>query len=171
MPKSLPEVHLRAIEPEDLDALYAIENDHKIWNIGVTNVPYSRYVLHDYIAHSRNDIYADGQVRLIIEAEGRGVVGVADLTNFDPKNNRAEIGIIIMEPFRHQGYAVATLKEMKRYAADILHLHQLYAVIACSNTPAIKMFKDVGVSADILLHQWLYDGKKYCDARLLQTFL
>ena len=52
----LPSVHLRAIEPEDLDLLYRIENDIKLWNIGATNVPYSRYTLHDYIANASGDI-------------------------------------------------------------------------------------------------------------------
>ena len=32
-------VVLRAMEPEDLDLLYQIENDTKLWNIGLTNVP------------------------------------------------------------------------------------------------------------------------------------
>ena len=54
----LPDIRLRAIEPEDLDLLYQIENDRSLWNVGATNVPYSRYTLHDYIATSNDDIYA-----------------------------------------------------------------------------------------------------------------
>lgn len=64
-----PRVALRAMEPEDLDWLYAVENNREVWNVGNTNVPYSRYVLHDYIANATNDIYNDGQVRLIVENE------------------------------------------------------------------------------------------------------
>ena len=58
--KNLTKVRLRAMEPEDLDFLYNIENDRELWNVGNTNVPYSRYVLHDYIANATNDIYSDG---------------------------------------------------------------------------------------------------------------
>lgn len=65
-----PTVTLRAMEPEDLDALYRIENDRQLWNIGSTNVPYSRYALHNYIADAKNDIYIDGQIRMMIENEG-----------------------------------------------------------------------------------------------------
>ena len=54
----LPRVRLRAMEPEDLDILYRIENDMSLWDVGNTNVPYSRYALHDYIAHASHDIYA-----------------------------------------------------------------------------------------------------------------
>ena len=35
-------VRLRAMEPEDLDALYRIENDRDVWDVGENNVPYSR---------------------------------------------------------------------------------------------------------------------------------
>ena len=40
-------IKLRAIEPEDLELLYKIENDVRLWNVGATNVPYSKYTLHE----------------------------------------------------------------------------------------------------------------------------
>ena len=52
-------IRLRAIEPEDLDVIYDIENDLELWTVGYTNAPYSRYILHDYIANATSDIYAD----------------------------------------------------------------------------------------------------------------
>ena len=55
MNTSKPSIHLRAVEPEDLDLLYKIENDVKLWNVGATNVPYSRYTLHDYVANASDD--------------------------------------------------------------------------------------------------------------------
>ena len=92
---NLPTITLRALEPEDLDELYAIENDTEIWDVGHTNVPYSRYALHDYIAHASADIYADRQVRLmIVSGEGRAV-GLVDVVNYDPQHQRAEVGIVV----------------------------------------------------------------------------
>ena len=111
-----PLTSLRAIEPEDLDLLYRIENDVRLWNVGTSNVPYSRYVLHDYVANVTNDIYADRQVRMMIDnAEGQ-TVGIVDLVNFDPANRRAELGLIILNDFRRQGYATATLHQICDYA-------------------------------------------------------
>ena len=129
MTSILPTIHLRAIEPEDLDVLYTIENDTKVWNVSTTNVPYSRYVLYDYVANAKNDIYADKQVRMMIEDEHHNVVGIVDIINFDPKNMRAEVGIVIKQDYRNKGYALATITRIKAYAANILHLHQLYACI------------------------------------------
>ena len=72
------------MEPEDLDMLYGIENDSEVWDVGDNNVPYSRYILHDYIAHAQADIYVDRQVRMVIvNAEGTAV-GVVDVVNFSP---------------------------------------------------------------------------------------
>jgi Acetyltransferases, including N-acetylases of ribosomal proteins len=168
---TLPVVKLRAMEPEDLDMLYAIENDQQLWAVGVTSVPYSRYVLHDYIANTRNDIYADGQVRFIVENEGGVVVGIADLMNFDPKNNKAELGIAIMCEHRRKGYAAAAIRQLAHYATSVLHLHQLYVVVAASNAAAVALFRNAGYEDAFTLLDWLFDGKKYEDARLLQTFL
>ena len=109
MTSILPTIHLRAIEPEDLDVLYTIENDTKVWNVSTTNVPYSRYVLYDYVANAKNDIYADKQVRMMIEDEHHNVVGIVDIINFDPKNMRAEVGIVIKQDYRNKGYALATI--------------------------------------------------------------
>ena len=82
-------MRLRAIEPEDLDLLYQIENDQSLWKVGTTNVPYSRYTLHDYIASSSDDIYADRQVRMIVENDEGETVGIVDLVQFSPEHLRA----------------------------------------------------------------------------------
>ncbi len=36
---------LRAIEPNDIDLLFAVENDAALWVVGNTNMPYSRQFL------------------------------------------------------------------------------------------------------------------------------
>lgn len=76
-------IRLRALEPEDLEWLYSVENDEELWQWGSSNVPYSRYSLKTYIAESRHDIYADGQLRLVIETEDEHLVlGCVDLIDF-----------------------------------------------------------------------------------------
>ena len=166
-----PQVKLRAIEPEDLDLLYQIENDQRLWNVGATNVPYSRYTLHDYIATSCDDIYADRQVRLIVENEVGEAVGLCDLVRFDPQHQRAETGIVILDAKRRQGYAAAALREMSKYAVQVLHLHQLYAVVAADNEAALSLFLKSGYERKNALKDWLFDGKKWADAWVLQSFL
>lgn len=164
-------IRLRAIEPEDLDLLYTIENDVSLWNVGTTNVPYSRYTLHDYIAHANDDIYSDRQVRLIIESEDGKVVGIADVVNFDPQHLRAELGIVIQAAYRSQGYATAAIEEMLHYSLRVLHLHQVYVIVDDQNTIAQKLFNKLAFKESARLSHWLFDGHEFHDAILMYRFL
>ncbi len=165
------EITLRAMEPEDLDLLYGIENDQQLWDVGSTTVPYSRYVLHDYIANSSGDIYTDRQVRLIV-ATGEGEnVGVADIINFDPKHCRAEVGLVIMTRYRRHGYGLQALCQLSHYALHVLHLHQLYAFVDMSNQDSLQLFLQAGYKQSAELNDWLFDGHHYHNAALLQIIL
>ena len=164
------EVKLRAMEPEDLDLLYQIENDQVLWDVGITNVPYSRYVLHDYIANTTGDIYIDRQVRLIVENGVGETVGLVDIINFDAKNCRAEVGIVIIAQHRRQGYGLLTLQQIVQYALHVLHLHQLYAVIDANNETSLLLFRKAGFTDTAMLRDRLYDGQKYHHAMLMQIF-
>lgn len=171
MCEKLPLVNLRAIEPEDLDILYGIENDMNLWNDSITSVPYSRYMLYDYIANTKNDIYTDRQVRMMIENDKHEVVGIVDLINFDPKHLRAEVGIVIRRDFRNKGYAQAAINKIKSYSLEILHLHQLYACIDKENRHSLNLFEHCGFVCTNELNDWLFDGKKYHKALLMQLLL
>ena len=167
----MKQIKLRAIEPEDLDLLYRIENDAELWNVGMSNVPYSRYLLHDYVANTKNDIYSDRQVRMMVENEKGDVVGVVDLVNFDPSNLRAEVGLIILNAYRKQGYGIAVLEKIAVYALRILHLHQLYAYVDVNNESSLRLFSKAGYKVAAEIKDWLFDGKKYHDSVLLQSII
>lgn len=169
--KAMPVVRLRAMEPEDLDALYRIENDRDVWDVGENNVPYSRYILHDYIANASADIYADKQVRMVVENEKGQLVGVADVVNFCPSHARAEVSIVICCEHRKKGYARAAIRQIMDYALRTLHLHQLYAVVREDNMPSLNLFSSLGFKSKMVLDDWLFDGKDYHNAVVMQFFL
>ncbi len=168
---NLPIVKLRAMEPEDLDLLYQIENDSSIWHVGTNNVPYSRYVLHDYIAHASGDIYTDKEVRMMIDNEQGETVGIVDLVNFSPQHQRAEIGIVIKDGCRNLGYANAAIRKIMSYAHDVVHLHQLYAIVEATNEISLNLFESLGFSRSIFLKEWTFNGNTYVDAIVIQKFL
>lgn len=162
---------LRALEPEDLELLYQIENDRELWDVGPTNVPYSHYALRNYIANSTSDIYADRQVRLMVEVENVGTIGIVDLVNYEPQHNRAEVGIVIQKPFREQGYATEVLCKVVEHARRVLHIHQLYAYVANDNEASLNLFRHAGFTIAAQLDDWLFDGSQYHPAVLMQLFL
>ena len=165
------QVNLRALEPEDLDMLYQIENDVELWGISSTNVPYSRFVLHEFMASTTGDIYTDKQVRLVIENEQKQPIGLADIMSFDPKNRRAELGLVITRPLRRCGYAKAALQKIHQLALHTLHLHQVYVIIDADNEPSLALFRRIGYQESARLPEWLFDGKAYHEAVVLQHVL
>ena len=66
-------ISLRAPEPEDLDILYIWENNPEIWKVFGTVVPFSRFVLKQYLDNAGKDIFETRQLRLIIQLnKGKG---------------------------------------------------------------------------------------------------
>lgn len=166
---SSADIRLRALEPEDLELIYRIENDPAFWHFGASTVPYSRYALRQYIASAQNDIFADGQVRLVIVKDGVAV-GLADLTNFDALHLRAEIGLVILPEFQGQHIGEAAVKALCQYASE-LHLHQLYAIIAVTNKPATRLFERLAFVPSTVLKDWLRSDDGFADVCVWQHVL
>lgn len=79
-------ISLRAPEPEDIDEMMFFENDASFWENGPATGPYSRYQLKKYIAENQNDLFADGQLRLMIEHASGEVAGIIDVFAFDARH-------------------------------------------------------------------------------------
>lgn len=164
-------IRLRPLEPEDLDALYDIENAMEEWEYGCTNVPFSRYALRDYIATNSYDIYADKQVRQVITDDSNAVLGLIDLCNFDPRHLRAEVSIVVSPLYRKKGIAYQAMQNIIAYADEFLHLSQLYALVSEANTPAISLFGKSGFEQTATLKAWLSGKEGRGNALLFQLFL
>lgn len=162
-------VHLRAMEPEDLDMMYAIENDPELWDVSNFSVPYSKYVLKEYIANSQYDMFADKQLRMMVVRNiDNEVVGTVDITDFAPLHHRGEVGISILREHRGQGYGKEALSLLCSYLFDFLRLHQLTAHIARDNEQSLRMFKSCGfVECGVLKEWWCVKGM-FKDVVLLQ---
>src|SRR4051812_12859125 len=110
-------IQLRALEPTDLNCLYEWENDLSIWSVSGTIAPFSKYTLEEYLKTAHQDVYTTKQLRLMIdltvvddEDSGDGheskSIGCIDLFDFDPRNKRAGVGILIANNInRGRGYA------------------------------------------------------------------
>ncbi len=163
--------HLRAPEPEDLDVLFNMENDTSLWMVSGNAVPYSRYQIKKYIVQSQHDFYTDRQVRFMIVRDSDGeVLGSVDLTDIDPYNGRAEIGIALLSEYRGQGVASAALKIVAGYAQKVLRLKQLFCHVPSDNKLSIKLFSTNGFTESGRLKDWLVKGESYDDVLIMQKF-
>lgn len=163
-------IFLRALEPEDLDFIYEVENDESIWEISSTQTPYSRYLIQQYLENAQQDIYEAKQLRLAIcTYEDFVPVGLVDLFEYDPKNNRAGVGIMIKdENTRNRGIGSETLNLLIQYSFRHLNLHQLFANIDSANEPSLKLFTKFGFEQIGVKKQWNLVNGTYKDEAMFQ---
>lgn len=163
------QVRLRAMEPEDLEVMYAMENDPQSWEVSNFTVPYSKFVLKQYIESSECDMFADRQLRMmVIRLEDDVVVGTIDIMDFVPMHGRGEVGIAVRKEYQGNGYAKEALRLLCDYAFGFLYLKQLIAHIAVDNEASIRLFESCGFARCGLLKEWWRVGSRYKDVVLLQ---
>jgi diamine N-acetyltransferase len=163
-------IFLRALEPEDLAFIYHIENDETIWEVSNTQTPYSKFLITQYLENAHQDIYEAKQLRLAIcKNENLEAIGLIDLFDFDPKNKRAGVGIIIQnEVDRNYGFGKEALGLMINYAFHQLQLHQLYANIGTENLPSLSLFTTFGFEKIGVKKDWNFTNNSFHDEVLLQ---
>lgn len=162
-------IYLRALEPEDLEFVYRIENDTTLWQLSDTQTPYSRFLIKQYLENAQQDIFEAKQLRLAICDKNDSTIGLIDVFDFDIKNKRAGIGILIQnEENRNQGYGKEALELLTNYCFKTLHLHQLYANISEDNSASLKLFERNSFKIVGLKKEWSFDGKTYTNEYLLQ---
>jgi diamine N-acetyltransferase len=163
-------IYLRALEPEDLEFIYAIENNESVWEVSNTQTPYSRFLIRQYLENAHQDIYEAKQLRLAICQIGSfEAIGLIDLFDFDPKNNRAGIGILIAsENNRNLGTGTQALQLVINYAFNILQLHQLYANVGSDNTNSLQLFTKFGFQKIGTKKDWIKVNNIYKDEFLFQ---
>ena len=136
--------------------IYEIENNENIWEVSNTQTPYSQYLIKQYLANAHQDIYEAKQLRLVIcRNNDFKAVGLIDLFDYDPRNNRAGIGIIIKdETNRNQGVGSQALELLINYSFIKLNLNQLFANINPENLASVALFTNFGFQKVGTKKQW-----------------
>ena len=164
-------ISLRALEPEDLNLLYEVENDERTWSVSASRTHFSRFALRQYLAGQPSDAFQAGELRLVI-ADGNTAVGLIDLTNFSPMDGRAEVCILIHPAHRGKGYARRALGLMENYAREFLRIRMLYALVSSRHNPvSLQLFEAAQYQPVATLPAWHNRGGEYEDVVLVQKFL
>lgn len=165
--------YLRALEPDDLEFIYRLENNEEIWEVSNTQTPYSRFLIRQYLENAHQDIYEAKQLRLAICKNGSfEALGLIDLFDFDPVNQKAGVGIIIQSPEdRSKGIGTEALRLLINYAFHKLQLHQLYANIDLGNVASISLFTNFGFQLAGVKKDWIKKDNIYHDEALYQLII
>lgn len=162
-------IYLRALEPLDLEFLYELENNPEIWEISGTVTPYSKQVLRKYLENAHRDIYDVKQLRLCICDKDNKLLGLIDLFDFDPKNRRAGLGIVILKSGdRNKGVGSEAILLLCEYAFETLALHQLFANVTEDNDASLHLFKKLGFEQVGVKKDWILSQGDYKNEVLFQ---
>ncbi|MFI0431345.1 GNAT family N-acetyltransferase [Mariniflexile sp. HMF6888] len=162
-------IYLRALEPEDLEFIHTIENDESVWEISNTITPYSKFLIKQYLKQSHKDIFEAKQLRLVISSYDNVALGMIDLFDFDFKNSRAGVGILVKElNDRAKGFGSEALKLLINYSFTHLGLHQLYCNVSEENNISIKLFTKQGFKKIGLKKDWILVNGSYKNEYIFQ---
>ncbi len=162
-------IYLRSLEPEDLEFLYAVENDSAFWEVSSTQAPYSKHVLRLYLENAHLDIYEAKQLRLVIaKNKNEKPIGLIDLFDFNPQHKRAGVGILVLEDEQQKGYASEALQLLINYSFKNLNLNQLFANITTDNKKSIQLFTKHNFSEVGVKKEWIFIEGKFKDEGLFQ---
>jgi diamine N-acetyltransferase len=162
------QVYLRALEPEDLELIYIIENDESVWEVSQTQTPYSRFLIKQYLENCHKDIYEVKQLRLMIVTNSEEPVGFVDLFDFDPKNDKVGLGVLVLDHARGKKYGQEALKLLIEYAFKNLYVHQIYANVLEDNLGSIKLFEKLNFVKSGVKKDWVLEGNQYKNEYLFQ---
>lgn len=169
MVNEMIEIRLRAPEPEDLEVMMAVENDPDLWEHSSENTgPYTRFQMKQYIAANTNDIFTDRQLRFMVTLTDDTIVGIVDVFDYDVRNNKAEIGIVVLPEFRGKRIGYNAMSKLEEHCFKFLGINQLYSYVRCDNKPGCNLFRSCGFTETAVLKSWLRRGSRYYDVCLYQ---
>jgi diamine N-acetyltransferase len=152
-------ISLRALEPSDAKLLYKWENDPALWSTSFTLIPFSEFILTEFVTAAHQDIFTNKQLRLMINLNSTGeTIGTVDLFEFDPQHLRCGMGIYIHPNFQKKGAAKESLSLIKRYCFFTLHLKQIFVHVNASNAASINLFENAGFEKTGLKKCWIKTG-------------
>ena len=155
------DITLRAIEEEDLELLREMMNDPEIEKMtGSGGLPVSKKDQKKWYDNLTNK-----DVRLVIETDDHGAIGVVMLTDIDYRNSIAQfhIKLATSKNIRGKGYGTKATYALIRYGLLEMNLHLIYSHIIEYNKPSQRVHEKCGFKKDGTLRERAYKNGQYYD--------
>ncbi len=154
-------IKLRALEPEDMEALRATINDPDMERMVVGwSFPISRQQQLDWYGRIMGN---NNNQRFAVEYQGN-FVGVSTLTDIDWKNRSAFHGVkLTADTPKGKGIGFDAVAAVMKYAFEDLQLNRLYGGILEYNIPSQKLYKKCGWKIEGRYRQCVFKDNAYHD--------
>ncbi len=156
-----PRLVLRALEPGDAPAIFAILADPE--TVRYWSTPPMQSVAEAEALIARDAQYiaeGSGQRWALCPREGGDTIGTISLFRFDEQSDRAEIGYVLARETWGKGFMSEALSAVIDYAFDTLHLRRLEADTDPRNEGSVKLLARMGFAREGLLRErWVVAGE------------
>lgn len=160
------EIGLREVRREDLSEFLRIRNNYNIAKYFRTVKPLTEWNQEQYWVNVINN--PSHIVFTVVEKNTMKLIGEIRASNIDI-NNLAEIGIVIDNKYRKQGYASEALKLFLEFIFGRTHINRIEAKIAVDNKNSIRFFEKNGFIKEGILREATYYDFKYKDVILMSV--
>jgi RimJ/RimL family protein N-acetyltransferase len=153
-------VILRALEPDDLKAVFTWRNELDYLQLFAHNPAIISY--DDFLLEQKR-LSVGRHLQFAVEIErGSKIIGVLYTYDFDRIHGHMFIGGYMSKPFRGLGYGAVGLALLISYLFKSFPVHKVYLDVVSNNSPSLRMLKKFGFGEEGRFKEHHYDdGHRY----------
>jgi Acetyltransferases, including N-acetylases of ribosomal proteins len=150
---------LRPITDADTEDIVRWRNDPEVWKYFLFREPFTPEL---HRAWLKNKVETGMVIQyMIVECESGHSVGSVYFRDVDEKNESAEYGIFIGEPWaRRRGLGTETAKLFTRFGLEVLRLHRISLKVLGGNAVAMRSYEKAGFRTEGVFRDYVkLDGE------------
>ena len=138
---------LRKINDEDARMLFDNIYNNFDWYKFYYQLPFNSFEEYQQLVLKYKNWYENGNHFRwgIVEKSSGEMIGLIQIHSKDEINNNCKIGYIIGYQYNKKGYAREAVKEMIRFAFNVIGYHRIEAEIVEENVDSIKLAESLGM--------------------------
>jgi [ribosomal protein S5]-alanine N-acetyltransferase len=137
------EITLRKIVPSDIDSLFEIYNNEKLFVYSPSNLKKNKETVANMIGHFERDFNKKKCIFLGIVRNTNPdfIIGVAEMFDYDSNVNMITIGYRLNDRFWGKGIATKAVKAMTDYLYNKIGINRIQAFVMPENAKSFNVLK------------------------------
>lgn len=160
------EITLRKIVPSDLDGLFEIYSNEKLFQFSPVMLKKNKDTVANMIGHFERDFHKRKEIFLgiCLNSAPDNIVGVAEMFDYSPEVNMITIGYRLNDKFWSKGIATKTVKAMTHYLFNDISINRIQAFVMPKNIKSQNVLQRNGFVNEGLIRQgYIWKGKGIVD--------
>lgn len=157
-------LHLRTVEPRDLQQIADLRNDESTW-IQLTDPrplgPADQKAWYDSLGNRGGKLY------LIAYDDNFPFIGLIRMDEIDNLNRSIRVGADVLVSLRGKGFGKAIYRAVLKYCFDHLNMHRIWLAVLETNLKAQGLYKQMGFKEEGRYRKAIFRNGRYVDYVLM----